>query len=108
MGASNMEKREYKENKIVLDMLNRYFKDLEGNEAQVLISDIKQAFLELPSVDVTPVVHGEWIGMDVDQCSICKHYLNEIMDADSFYAIGFNPNQLVACPFCGAKMDGGK
>lgn len=67
----------------------------------------KDIIKKAPVVDVAPVVHGEWIGMDVDQCSICKHYLNEIMDADSYYAIGFNPNQLVACPFCGAKMDGG-
>lgn len=63
---------------------------------------------EAPAANVAPVIHGEWIGMEGDVCSECGASLSEIMDADSYYAIGFDPNQLVACPFCGAKMDGGK
>lgn len=54
------------------------------------------------------VQHGHWTGMEGDICSECGTCLNEIMDADSYYAIGFDPNQLVACPFCGALMNGGK
>lgn len=61
-----------------------------------------------PAADVEPVRHGEWTGIEGDICSECGASLAEIMDADSYFAIGFNPNDLVACPFCGAKMDGGK
>jgi hypothetical protein len=60
-----------------------------------------------PAADVEPVRHAHWTGMEGDTCSECLHNLTEIMDADSYFAIGFNPNDLVACPFCGAKMDGG-
>lgn len=35
-------------------MLNRYFHNLEGNEAQTLVCDIRHAFLELPAFDVAP------------------------------------------------------
>ena len=42
--------------------------------------------------------------MDGDQCSNCGHYLSDIMDADSYYAIGFVIDDIVACPFCGTIM----
>lgn len=51
------------------------------------------------------VIHGKWTGMDGDCCSVCGHYLSDVMDADSFYAIGFDINEIVACPFCGAIME---
>lgn len=35
-------------------MFNRYFHNLEGNEAQTLVCDMRQAFLELPAFDVAP------------------------------------------------------
>ncbi len=60
------------------------------------------------TADVVEVKRGEWIGIEGDQCSICNRYISEIMDADSYYAIGFEPKQLVACPFCGGKMNGGE
>ena len=60
---------------------------------------------EASAADVVEVVHGEWTGCDGDNCSVCGRSPSEIMDADSYYAIGFNINDLVACPFCGAKMD---
>lgn len=56
--------------------------------------------------DYMEVKHGQWIGIDGDQCSECNKYLSEIMDADSYYAIGFDINKIVACPFCGARMNG--
>jgi hypothetical protein len=37
------------------DMLNRHFKTLEGNDAQVLVSDIKQDLLELPNASVIEI-----------------------------------------------------
>lgn len=50
-----------------------------------------------------PVVHAHWEGYCT--CSHCKRRLSEIMDADSYFAIGFDAEDMVACPFCGAKMD---
>lgn len=51
------------------------------------------------------VKRGVWIGVDEDECSVCHRSIREIMDADSYYAIGFDVcDDLVFCPFCGAKM----
>lgn len=60
----------------------------------------------LLSNGVTIRERGEWIGLDRDTCSKCGHNLSEIMDADSYYAIGFDIKEIVACPFCGADMRG--
>jgi hypothetical protein len=66
----------------------------EGDIAEYLINK-----------DYHKVIYGKWTGMDGDRCSVCGHYLSDIMDADSFYAIGFDIKQIVACPFCGAIME---
>lgn len=68
--------------------------------------DVKIMIDMQPTADVEVVKRGQWMGIDGDQCSECNKYLSEIMDADSYYAIGFDINKIVACPFCGAKMDG--
>lgn len=39
-----------------IEMFNRYFHNLQGYEAQILVCDMKQAFLELPTADVVEVV----------------------------------------------------
>lgn len=57
---------------------------------------------------VTIREHGEWTGMDGDICSRCGRPLSDIFDADSYYAIGFDIKEIVACPFCGADMRGMK
>ena len=52
------------------EMFNRYFHNLQGSEAQILVCDMKQAFLELPTADVVQVVrckdcavpHNRWTG----------------------------------------------
>lgn len=54
----------------VKEMFNRYFHNLQGSEAQILVCDMKQAFLELPTADVVQVVrckdcavpHNRWTG----------------------------------------------
>lgn len=43
------------------EMFNRYFHNLQGSEAQILVCDMKQAFLELPTADVQEVRHGRWV-----------------------------------------------
>lgn len=79
--------------------------DYEITRAYAIAKDIIK---KAPTADVAPVVHGKWTGMEGDVCSECGRSLTDIMDADSYFAIGFNPSELVACPFCGARMDGGK
>lgn len=81
-----------------------YHDDVNGNcdgKIDITVVDC------ISGADVEPVRHGYWTGIEGDVCSECGASLTEIMDADSYFAIGFNPNDLVACPFCGARMDGG-
>lgn len=62
----------------------------------------------LPTADVAPVVHGEWLRSDDDwnslttiQCSICgEEWCFETDDDVSLLNYKY-------CPNCGAKMDGG-
>lgn len=64
--------------------------------------DIKR----FPSADVVEVVHGCWKGIELkDTCSVCNRSISEICDADSYIEIEVL-SELIACPFCGAKMDG--
>lgn len=49
------------------------------------------------------VKHGEWIDESYT-CSECGESLGNIMDADSYFRIGFNGCNF--CPHCGADMRG--
>ena len=86
------------------EMFNRYFNNLQGSEAQILVCDMKQAFLELPTADVAPVVHGRWI--DKGEYAVCM----ECGGRSSTQYNGVEPIPLMTqfCPHCGAKMDGGE
>ena len=65
------------------------------NDPELVIDDA-------PTLDLAPVVHGEWIENDTPftrqrKCSVCGH--ND------------NPKTAIKgkfCWYCGAKMDGGK
>lgn len=58
----------------------------------------------LPLVDVAEVVHGHWEGIEIkDTCSVCNRRVSEICDADSYIEIEVL-SELIACPFCGARM----
>ena len=58
------------------------------------ISVIEKLIKNVPTADVAPVVHGEWINHNTYvECPLC----------------GAMPYHRSAyCPNCGAKMDGGK
>lgn len=60
--------------------------------------EIEHTIDELPTVEAAPVVHGRWIGpfrVDANhngyKCSVCGY---------------FGVPGWVACPNCGARMDG--
>lgn len=55
----------------------------------------------LPAADVAPVVHGRWMKRrnGGTLCSRCGHYTQykgQVLDM----------SEAIACPWCGAKMDG--
>lgn len=92
-------------NKILDDMAKaeRDGKDLNG------YTDALFHLKTTPTADVVEVRHGKWIGINGDQCSNCGKSLRDLMDGDSYYSSEFEYDgfdALVACPFCGAKMDG--
>ena len=50
---------------------------------------------------------ARWTGINGDECSNCGKSLRDLMDGDSYYSSEFENcgfDQLVACPFCGAKI----
>ena len=51
--------------------------------------DAKQ-IADAPTVDAVEVVHGRWIGVDYDKCSVCG---------------GLELGRTNYCPNCGARMD---
>lgn len=63
----------------------------------------RDAVKELPTEDAVPVKHGEWIreGGGYCRCSAC----NKEFEEDFLY---YEKKKMAYCPFCGAKMDGGK
>lgn len=65
------------------------------------IAGFIQSIDEQPKIDARPVTHGHWEGEGCT-CSVCGESLVSIMDADSYFAIGFEPPSF--CPFCGAEM----
>lgn len=54
----------------------------------------------IPTIDYAPIVHGEWLWEGrYKACSECGSYINSETLGYSFWRY---------CPYCGAKMDGGK
>lgn len=70
------------------------------------IADVMHNISNEPTADVEEVKHGEW-KYECLECSTCKRNISEICDADSYLTSGIE-GELLFCPFCGAKMDGGK
>lgn len=65
----------------------------------------RQLMIDAPAADVTEVKRGYWKDTEYGTCSVCDRSISEIYDADSSMAYGIL-DELIACPFCGARMDG--
>ena len=94
--------------KRIIDFIKKGFnnpnkEEAFGLDAIQILAEIEYAPV-LEKFDGIKIQKGYWTGMDGDQCSNCGHYLSDIMDADSYYAIGFVIDDIVACPFCGTIM----
>jgi len=91
---------EYVKREAAFRMFNRYFHKLNGEEAQALVSDMKQAFLELPYAEAEPMKHGRWerltYVMGWAKCSNCE---------STWELEKINAFNMDYCPNCGAKMD---
>lgn len=84
---------EYIEREDVREMMRMEFDDDYADEAVD----------RLPTADVAPVRHGEWIDVEDDygsylRCSIC---------GDEFTSWEADCARTNYCPNCGAKMEGG-
>lgn len=93
------------------DRIPFYVRDVGDRVSQYDIREIAFAseIKNMPTADVVEVKHGYWTGVYGDQCSNCGKSLRDLMDGDSYYSSEFEYggfDALVACPFCGAKMDG--
>ena len=66
-------------------------------EAETYFGLLKEDFMQLPSADVAPVVHGRWILDDP------QYLLSHCSECHGFNSIGYKWEY---CPNCGAKMDG--
>lgn len=65
----------------------------------IVVYDLVQIIEKQPTLDLAPVVHGEWVNVHEGfmyysaECSVCGNT---------------TPSDYYYCPYCGAKMDGGK
>lgn len=60
----------------------------------------------MPTADVAPVVHGQWISKKAYgryECSVCE---GADCDCSDYYGTHSVKDQEF-CPWCGARMDGG-
>lgn len=85
---------------------HREFVDAVGNMTFEKLAEMDLA-LYTEHIPSDEVVHASWTGTNGDQCSHCGRSLRDLMDGDSYYSSEFEYggfDQLVACPFCGARM----
>ncbi len=67
-----------------------------------MLDCLKAAVIRISAADVAPVVHGRWMKRrnGGTLCSRCGHYTQykgQVLDM----------SEAIACPWCGAMMDGG-
>ena len=94
------------------ELLELYDIDLDGLETDkpwtIPIEVVKQNIKDMPSADVKPIRHGQWIygeneeGHDGYKCSECGKFIPWEYDK---YDIDFI-KEVHYCSNCGAKMDG--
>lgn len=78
--------------------------EVVSKKHNIPLVDLVDTFAEIPSADVAPVAHGQWIPDEGDVifiCSICDAEISTSWDYD-------DENMFRFCPVCGAKMDGDK
>lgn len=70
------------------------------------LSELADTFAEVPTADVKEVKHGHW---NTDLCeSILEPYNNDVDTFACSLCGATSQHPTIFCPFCGARMDGGK
>ena len=95
------------------ELMSEFIELCRGNDYNKLtllkigdtVDKISEKYCTKPAADVAEVKHGYWKDTEYGTCSVCDRSISEIYDADSHMAYGIL-DELTACPFCGAKMDG--
>ena len=82
--------KEYIEREAVIDLITRRYENPEICKAEINA---------IPAADVAPVVHGRWKYYHKQGKAVCTNCSFERGVDDNF-------GRAVACPNCGAKMDG--
>lgn len=94
----------YVELKTAIDAVNDVYYDTP--DINLSADKLEAALLGIPSVDVAPVVHGQWIRphwKNSNYCCDCSECGGEAMHRDyQWHKNGIYP----ICPNCGARMDG--
>ncbi len=103
------EKKEYIERQairdaIMTDAYEHFSKNLTSTEED-LLEMVDYNICEAPAANVVELVNAKWLEENYT-CSNCHRSLDEIMDADSYFSLGFNGTPI--CPYCGARMGGDK
>lgn len=76
------------------------------------VADFISLVCDVPTADVAPVVHGEWLNIEGDYtfaaCSICETAYEVATEEEAEKGLwdAFMCSHRY-CPNCGAKMDGG-
>ena len=90
---------EYIEREKVIELIDYYQEDYF--EVEAYFGLLKEDFLQLPSADVAPVVHGKNLDRETPSiftCSVCGWHSWDTYCGDT--------SEYNYCPNCAAKMDG--
>ena len=81
----------------------------DDSAGQDIADEILDDVINIPTANVREVVYAHWdTSSESYRCTNCDRSLDEIMDADSYFSGRINiEKEIIACPFCGAIMDGG-
>lgn len=98
--------KEYIEREEIVKLANEIKDNFAPLHRAVINAFIYNIKTNIPTADVEPVRHGEWVDKCVRDwhCSLCDCEIQKVRKVDG-YCYDDLPRY---CPDCGAKMSGGK
>ena len=104
--------KEYIEREVVIEKCNKLLDNADSCPNPYVLEGVQivrdlvliEEETRVPSADVKPIVHGEWIPKEIEYpmfgCLITIAYTCSSCGTTHKYQTNY-------CPYCGAKMDGG-